>query len=333
MTVKLLEGFIFMKKLTLPLQTLALMNMILLATACGKSSSDSSTEDSSTSGTVASAVGGAANGSSGGTLAFLSIDHKSESKMAAVLDLLYPMHAANASVSCPTIASGGSSCAVSGTTESLTYASCSFGCSAAVWNGSQIVNFSGATPTCGSAFPTGMSSVTRTFGSGTTRTSASGVEVAVDSAGSYQAVDGNTYSGGELVSFSGGVRSGITINGLNIWSPVFHHSLTTNAGVGGSPIVISGGNTITSGAVITFHNLARVKASSSFANVGFSTGCCTPTSGTITTSFSTINGVTPTALGTRLAGTSESLTFTGCGTATYSGIDGTAGAVTLGHCF
>jgi hypothetical protein len=43
--------------------------------------------------------------------------------------------------------------------------------------------------------------------------------------------------------------------------------------------------------------------------------------------------VTPTVLGSALNGTTETLTFTGCGTATYSGIDGTSGPVTLGHCF
>ena len=323
-----------MKKLTKTLNILALINMILLATACGKSnSSASSTEDSSTSGTVASVVGGAANGSSGGTLAYLPLDHKAQSKMVALLDVLFPLHNANASASCPTIPSGGGSCSVSSSTATLTYSSCSFGSSAAVWNGSQIVDFSGSTPVCGSAFPSGMSSVTRTFGTGTNRTSASGVEVNVDSSGAYTAIDGNTYSGGTVASFSSGLKTGLTINGLNIWSPLFHHSLTTNSGVGGSPLVFSGGNTITSGTIITFHNLARIKASSTFSSVGFSSGCCTPTSGTITTSFSTINGVTPTTLGSKLSGTIETLTFTGCGTATYTGNDGTPGSVTLGHCF
>lgn len=62
---------------------------------------------------------------------------------------------------------------------------------------------------------------------------------------------------------------------------------------------------------------------------------CLPTSGMISTSFSKIsNSISPRGtLGEALVGTTETLTFTGCGTAVYAGLDGTAGSVTLGHCF
>jgi len=55
----------------------------------------------------------------------------------------------------------------------------------------------------------------------------------------------------------------------------------------------------------------------------------------ISTSFSKIsNSISPRGtLGEALVGTTETLTFTGCGTAVYAGLDGTAGSVTLGHCF
>ena len=178
-----------------------------------------------------------------------------------------------------------------------------------------------------------MTAVTRTFGSGTTRTSANGLTVAIDTTGSVTAANGTAYSGGSTVSFASGVRTQIAISGLNLTSLLFRHSLTTSAGVGGSALTLTGGNTINSGAVVTFHNLAKMKAVSSFSNVMLTPGCCTPTSGTISTTFSTISGVTPTALGVALNGTTETLSFTGCGTATYSGLDGTSGPVTLGHCF
>ena len=314
------------------LSFLSLTILIGFTSACGKATTAASTDDASTSGTDAAAGGGAANGSSGGTLANFWIDQKSESKMCSFLDAFLPLKNAEAGTTCPTIASGTvANCSVSANTATLTYSNCSYSSSAAVWNGTQFVAFTGATPVCGSAFPSAMSSVTRTFSLGTSRTSAAGVGVIIDTTGAATAADGNVYSGGTTVSFSGGLRTQIAIAGLNLNSTRFRHTVTTNAG--GSPLVISNGNTITSGTVITFHNLAHLKASSSFTNVAFKAGCCTPTSGTITTTFSTISGVTPSTLGAKMNGTTETLVFTGCGTANYEGLDGTNGLVSLGHCF
>jgi hypothetical protein len=172
---------------------MALFGALFLLSACAKSSSDttSTSVDASTSGTVASRVGGALSGSSSGTLAFAPLKSNLSSKFCLAMDMFLPMHFASAATSCPTIAAGGVGCSVTGSTATLTYAGCSFGASASTWTGSQIVALTGATPTCGSAFPTSMTSVTRTFYANTYRTTASGNAVIIDSSGAYTAVDGN----------------------------------------------------------------------------------------------------------------------------------------------
>ena len=171
---------------------------VLISVGCGSTTPTAAipaTEDSSTSGTVAASIGGAVNGSSGGAVGYFPSEMKSESKMCSVLNMLNPLHSAYAAdPACPTILTGVSAnCSVSSSTVTLTYTACSFGTSTSTWNGTQRVVFTGATPVCGTAFPTGMTNVTRTFGAGTTRTSGSGVAVTVETSGVYAATDGNVY--------------------------------------------------------------------------------------------------------------------------------------------
>jgi hypothetical protein len=315
-------------------------SVALLASACGPknvASTAASTEDSSVSGSVGETVGGAFNGSANGQQAFQEIP-----VTRWYWSFLFGSDVLASTMGvCPTVSSATTGCTVSTSggapLATLTYSNCSFSGSQAVWNGSLDLLFpAGTSVSCGGSFPASITgNVVRSFGTGTVRTSASGVAVTVDTVGTQNAIDGHLYSGGAVVHFSGGTRDSLTLEGVNlIASGKFNHTLTT-APVGSSstPLVISGGSVINSGSVTTFHNLAKVVATTTFNNVGFSTGCCTPTSGTLSTTFATEVGTTPSALGAKLVGTTETLSFTGCGTGTYSGIDGTPGPVTLGHCF
>jgi hypothetical protein len=311
---------------------------VLYFAGCGNSGS--STEDSSTSGSVAATLGGSVNASSAsGTQAM-----NERIRRGSWLDALpFSIPDALAGTACPTFASSSSAgCSVSGPDMTLTYGSgCSFGSSAAVWTGSQTLALSTGTPTCGT-FPAGGSyggTLTRTFSAGSTRTSAAGIVVTIDTAGTDAGVPSGVTapSGGVVVHFASGTRNQIDIDGVNLIGASsagvakFNHSISTTV-TGGANIVLNGAS-VTSGTVITYHNLLKIQASSAVTGLGFSAGCCTPTSGTITTSFSAISGVTPTLIGSAFVGKTETLQFTSCGKATYTGPEGYSGAVTLGHCF
>jgi len=311
--------------------------LFVFASGCGSSAGQ---EDSSTSGNVGGTLGGSVASSSGGSSsAFFEPSPHNEFELAHLFEFLIPKAFAAGTV-CPVIATGvnGTNCSVAVSTATLTYSTCSFLGSPAFWTGSQIVAFTGATPICGSTFPTAMTQIIRTFGAGTTRTSAGNTVVTIDTGGAVTAADTHTYPGGVTITFNGsGLRTGLSIAGIDLVAahgglPLFSHTLTTSP-VGGSstPLVFTNGNTISSGTVVTFHNLAKVEGASTFNNVQFSPTCCHPVSGSITTVFSAINGVTP--LLPRFVGATETLNYTGCGTATYSGPEGYSGNVTLGHCF
>jgi hypothetical protein len=279
------------------------LGVALVFGGCGSSNSSSGTEDSSTSGSVASSVGGAYNGSSGsGTVSFLE---KSRPSFSLIPD-------AFASTACPTLGSGGTGCAYSSGTYTMTYSGCSFGSASATWNGSQTIAVAGSGSFACGTFPTsGLTSVTRSFGSGTTRTSAAGTVVTVGSTGST------------VVDWSGGTRTSIAINNFTVSSSKFDHIISTS-----SPLTISAG--VVSGTVTTNHVLAQATGTSTFNNVTLSDSCCTPVSGSITTAFTAYGS---NALSQKFNGKSETLTFTGCGTATYTGPEAYSGNVTLGHCF
>jgi hypothetical protein len=133
------------------------------------------------------------------------------------------------------------------------------------------------------------------------------------------------------VTITSGSISGLAINGIALKAStasgvtLYRHVLTTSAADGGTALTLSGGNV--SGTVITYHQLAKVKATS-VINVGMSAGCCTPTSGTVTTTFNT----SASGALAKYSGATETLTFTGCGTATYTGPEGYTGNVSLTHC-
>jgi hypothetical protein len=293
--------------------TLGVTASIAFVSGCGSSSS-SSTEDSSTSGSAAAAIGGSVNGSSSsGTMALNLSSHQT---MESILAWANPFQLAYASTSCPTF---------SGSTTTLTYSDCSFSGSSAVWNGS--VAYTVASP-----------NVTREVTTGTTRTASSGTVVTINTTGSgmtpFTASGASAVSGGTTATLSGSSVTGVAINGVNFvaasssGSTLFNHLLTTSSADGGVALTKSGSQW--SGTVVTFHQLVKVIATSTLTNLTFSSGCCLPTGGSISTSFNTTYASS--TFISKYNGQTETLTFTGCGTATYSGPESTATSVTLNHC-
>lgn len=299
----------------------------LFNAGCGSASSGS-TEDSSTSGTVAAMVGGAYNTSgSGGTVTL-----NTPSAWERLLNATSPFSEAVASgTACPTIGGSATGCTDSSGTLTMTYNGCSFGSASATWSGTQLINFSGGGESC-SAFPSSYTgNVTRTFGASTTRTAASGSSVLIDTSGTtVHAADSGTYAGGTVVALSSGVRNSLTVSGINYLGKNSSGKTTFSHSLKSSTLSISNG-AIATGTITVIHNLAKVQATSTLTNLTFTAGCCTPTGGSVSTTFSAITGVTPAMPG--FVGVTETLQFTGCGTAIYTGPEANLGGnVTLAHC-
>jgi hypothetical protein len=316
--------------------------------ACGKDSASSSAdEDNSASGAVASAIGGALSGTSGnGTQAFFHSGAKPSftSRLAKATFDFVPD--ALAATSCPTfLTASGNGCTASASSLWLTYASCSFGGSAS-WSGTQALIMSGGSAACGTFPNPGASgTLTRQFvtasggytpGSATV-TTARGISVHLDHAtanlGNFDGASIATIANGGYgvqVAFNGsGARSSITLDQRVYVSAIYDHSVSGQATVTESAGASS--RTI-SGSLKVYHNLMRVIGTSTLTNVTHSDNCCYPTGGTITTAFSAGSNVQPSLLGSKVVGKSETLTFTGCGTATLAGADGSSADVTLAHC-
>jgi hypothetical protein len=139
--------------------------------------------------------------------------------------------------------------------------------------------------------------------------------------------------GVEVTCASGGCASGRTlvVNGSHLTGTVtidgkqttiWDHTVTTSAG--GITVTGEGAGRIVSGVVTVQHNLAKYTATATFDSVGYGEpGCCFPTSGSVTTTFS--DGPDQ--------GKTESLTFSPvCGDATLTTASGTTEALTLQHC-
>jgi hypothetical protein len=306
---------------------------------CGTTGSSGSTEDTSASGAAAGSVGGTmAGSSSSGTMAANFSKPKSKSSWESFLDFVPDALAATA---CPTLATAaGAGCTqVNATTAAFTYSACSFGSSAATWNGvMQITDSSNVT--CGT-YPTttltrqfvaaaggAASSVTRTAASGTVATIDDSNANSVNTMGNYQ---GDTITPvvnggyGNTVTWSGGVRTAVAVN-QRVKTSGFDHTITGSLAINETAGATS--RTVT-GSVTTYHNLLKVKGTSTF-NAVFQNSCCLPTSGTVQTAFAATSqtGVA----GNLVAGKTETLTFTGCGTATLVDVTGTTTSVTLAHC-
>jgi hypothetical protein len=316
-------------------------------------------EDTSVSGTAAAAVGGALSGSiNGGMLA--------QSNLNSLMRLLNFVPEVNASASsCPTYhTASGPFCTANNSTMWLTYSDCSFGDSAATWLGTQALTFGvGADPftaTCGvfPAFPnTGVPFIVRQFvqassGAGAVLPSSGKVVTAGGSTVTYDDATDNIgvfdptvtvmssdfeNSGyGSLVNFSAGARTSVEV-GEHVTAvdsgggTLFNHSVAgtvTITETAGAP------SRIITGSLNVYHNILQLVATSTFNNVQHENNCCYPVSGSVTTTFaaSADSSVPPTALGQAFVGQSETLTFTGCGLATFTDYTGASKSVTLTHC-
>jgi hypothetical protein len=336
---------------------LAIAFFAWLSTGCGGTSTgnpeSSTVEDTSASGAVAGAVGGAlSNSESSGTLAFLQKAPETRFSRAwkYTTDAFIPD--ALAATSCPTFHTAqGAGCSASGATMWLTYDSCEFSSGRATWLGVQSLTVSsGSTdPSCGT-FPSPDASgnliLQYVQGSGSSSpsmayvTSAYGTVGTVDdktsNLGNFNsttiATIANSGYGSQVDFNSTGQRSSITLAHRIKSGILFDQSVTGTVTIDESAGATQ--RTISGGSVTVYHNLLKVIGTSTFNDVVHKDGCCFPVSGDIQTTFSAGTGAnTPTQAGLAAVGKTETLTFTGCGTATLQSYDGTTSSVVLTRCY
>lgn len=180
--------------------------------------------------------------------------------------------------------------------------------------------------------------MTRTVGAGTTRLGLNGVTVSIDTAtaSGWDTSVTPQPSGGTTIIFSGGDGTrNVSIKGIHLVASktvkkkgkdtaitVWDHTISS---VAEEPLSITKSGTertITTGTVVVQHNILLYTAKAAFSGVKFDpTTCgCLPTAGTITTQLS----------GSKTG--TETLTITGCGTATIQDSTGAKTDITLNHC-
>lgn len=328
-------------------KTLLMIGMLIL-TGCGKAASTdtAASADNSVSGLVGGSVGGAlsSSGSNGNYALNMSIK-RAPTFMEELRNALNPMPKALAAGFCPTFKSQNAQCTTNASEMWLAYNDCTFA-GYADWSGVQEITMSAGNAACGT-FPNPGANATlyrqivqAAGGSvpGSLTISDGILTGTIDDAtaklGNFDnqnigTIINNGY--GQAVTFDNtGARNGLTIGHHITVSGVYDHSLTGSLTI---QETLNATSRTVSGTVTTYHNLLRVVAVSTFQAVEHDDTCCLPLSGTISTTFSAGQNVQPRALGESLVGKSESLTFNGCGTAVYTGPDGSTKNVTLNHCF
>lgn len=249
---------------------------------------------------------------------------------------------------CPTfLTAAGASCSASGSAMTLSYQDCNFGASTAIWKGKQQLTMSAGSASCGTFPNPGASgSLYRQF----VNASASGPGVMqIDTAyGTAAFIDHlsanlNNYDGvtitpihnggyGMKVDFNGsGARSAVTLASRVIVTGVYSHTIAGALTISESSA--SASQRTINGSINVYLNFVQVTGTSVFTNVVHDNMCCQPISGTITTSFAAGGNVAPTAFGATMVGNSETLTFTGCGTANLTGFDVSVKSVQLSRCY
>jgi hypothetical protein len=295
-------------------------------------SASNSSEDVTIGSVAAGAIGASlASTSSSGTQAFFTPAGK------APFDLLGWIPDAYAAGACATMATAaGAGCTNGSSAVTLSYSACNFGTSTAVWSG--LMEVRGAGVACGS-FPTG--SVTRQFvisaGGAAhtgTRTNSAGKVVTIDHStadlGNYE---GDTISTlvnsgyGTSVTIGGGVRTAVAVR-QRMTGTLFDISVNGNLAVSETSNATS--RTL-SGSVTTYHNVLKVKGTAAFSSVVYSNSCCTPVSGTITTTLAATSQSD--SVGQALDGKTQTLEFTGCGSATATSTSGTTSSVAVTACY
>jgi hypothetical protein len=128
---------------------------------------------------------------------------------------------------------------------------------------------------------------------------------------------GGCANGGTLV-INGSHLTGMVSLGGGMPATLWDHTVST--GAGGLTLSGASGSRVVNGAVTVQHNLIKYTATATFNNVGWGeAGCCFPTTGSVTTTFS--------------GGKSESLSFSSiCGEATLTTVNGKTVPITLQHC-
>jgi hypothetical protein len=159
-----------------------------------------------------------------------------------------------------------------------------------------------------------------------------------DSAANLGNFDAQTIAGfapngkyGTKVTYDGtGTRSNIEFGHRLTIDSILDHSVSGNVAI--SETAGAGSRTL-NGTVTVYHNLLHVVGTSTLTNVVHEDICCLPVAGTISTIFADGQNVHAGTRGQLLIGRTESLTFTGCGTANWTKTDGTIETVTLHRCF
>ena len=303
-----------------------LLSTLFLMTACGSSTSNSSsTYDTSTAEVAAQSVAGAAGASDNtGTVVTLNSSPQIEkNKKLMAFDLIDMLFESKASASAcssnaPVI---GAACSGTGAkVMTLNMGSCSG--LVGTWTGSYTLTFD-SNSSCSTAASSGLMSM------------ASGSSVVITTVnaglnvGNYT-VSMSSSSSGYSVAESGGISVTCNMGGCSTSRTVsilgvnrilmlgsatlYNHTVNTP-----TPFTITGvgaAKQISAGQIQLQHNLAHFMATTTISQtLGFSAGCCLPTSGSMTTAFS--NGKSG----------AETITFGSCGSATV----GTS-PVSLNYC-
>lgn len=309
-------------------------------TGCGGTTTGNPlVEDTSASGAVAAVIGGALSGSSANGTLSSAIRQRHSWAGNWVPE-------AQAATVCPSFLTSGSGCTSSGSTMWLSYAACQFSSGYATWTGTQALTMSSGSASCGSFPNPGANgslirqfvlTASSTIPTGARVTTAYGTTLVIDQLSANLAnFDGATIAtianggyGSKVTFDASGARSSLTLAQRVYSVGLFDHSVTGTVSVSESPAATS--RTV-SGSVAVYYNGTRVIGTTTLTNLGHTDSCCLPTSGTLRTSFSAGAHVAPTPLGMYLVGKSETLTFTGCGTATYVNYKGESSDVALSQC-
>jgi hypothetical protein len=318
--------------------------------SCGVSPSSPSIqsggEDTSASGIVASVFGGTLSASIGtGTFNYVG----------------------RFTATCPTLLTSGAGCSSSGSSGKLTLNSCNFSSSTATWasgtTGYVLNSFSGTTPISCGTFPTpsndtfqrqfitsggAASTITRTTSNGTVLTiddTTAGVNANYEndhfdgSGASGALISGFNSGAGKTVNFVAGSR--VSAQALETVSTAgFNYTVAGTLPVSettssGATTWSTNVGTVSQGActsgITVYDNQAKIMGTTCFKNVIYNNSCCTPVSGTIVTSFASTSQSSG-SLSSAMNGTSERLTFSGCGSGVLSDYKGGNTLVTLPHC-
>lgn len=328
------------------LKNLAYCVLLLSLSACGKKDGASvNDDDTSVSGSVVGVVGSAlSDTSASGSVAFYENPNLLKSLLFEGIRQVVPYAQASTAAICPRPASASSSvCSASAGNMWLTFDHCSRGNSSATLNGIVLFSMSTGSANCGHFPSVADGTLLRQFVTANnsttpgsmTRTWANGRVVTFDHAtANLNNFASDTISTlgnggyGASVTFSGGARTALKIAQRRYVSNGFDHSIVGNLTLSSDTAT----SRTVSGTMTVYHNLEKVIGTATLTNVVHTNTCCTPTSGSVSTTFSAHSGYTPSAHGALLVGKTETLTITGCGTGTLTLADGSSSSIAL-NCF